>query len=53
MTHGEASAATAINQEFDTCAMLFDKQRKRQTTTKNISNEYKLKQNKELIYAKI
>jgi len=34
MTHGEASAATAINQEFDTCAMLFDKQRKRQTTTK-------------------
>jgi len=27
MTHGEASAATAINQEFDTCAMLFDKQK--------------------------
>jgi len=52
MTHGEASAATDINQAFDTCAMLFDKQRKRQTT-KNISNEYKLKQNKESIYAKI
>jgi hypothetical protein len=34
MAHGETSAVTAINQEFNTCAKIFDEQSKRQTTTK-------------------